>query len=794
MAANCVKTIRYFFTTRTTDLATNTTLGTATRHDFSAITLDIPENTSRTFQSVILKISYRDHFTVANEVTGVRMGIKLGATAFADTDRSFTQANTGDHLYDEWWLDCTSYFNTNFGSGTSQTCQAGIAVSSTTASNIGGNIAAELIITYSFDDTVGTTRVKTIGIPIGSHASALTTTQAEIGSDGTNPPPSGQIPALATFLKEASVSIKGAAIVLEASDGHTTGTTDLAPEVQIDATTAVARGAVGQALSTIMVYRDVFNYDTTTFSTGSAHQLKMRDTTTTARFPSIGAVLWVTYTYNKSTTTRMLNQVMVPFTQSENDGGWDPNGQSMTTSLSDAQIMYATFDIQEPGTITLEQSAAILRNNVISNGGTMGVFANTQTARVYSPAAGSGEWLVHHRGDYGSGAWTLSRGINTLKLGVYNPALLGRTATVHAYALITYSSDVPAGGTEVGNRVIATFNSAYGTTPATIVDIAASGAGQIAPSFLGSGWKLNGAMFSGRARSAASNTWIFQYQHASGEFAGDGFTTSTFQRGWTVAELYSWGFDHAYTRSFNPHFLQAGKMAPQAAHRLLAMSTSALLLNSAMYWSIHSLTFTLAGTLTIDGVTASDGETIEIWAYTSTTPIEVERVTTTTTSGGAGGFTCVVPDNTRTYFATHTDGADFGKSKSATPDSSFNITVRGSGGGGDITDPTILTISQPVLSTDPLIVSVGDLSGLAMYEVTCRDRADGARLVVYSPLDGAGNAGFLYPFAGRSTVTGSGTIASPYIFTIYRQGRWPTGISLDVRVQAVDTKGNEVNA
>lgn len=116
------------------------------------------------------------------------------------------------------------------------------------------------------------------------------------------------------------------------------------------------------------------------------------------------------------------------------------------------------------------------------------------------------------------------------------------------------------------------------------------------------------------------------------------------------------------------------------------------------------------------------------------------------------------------------------------------------GGGTDITDPSILTISQPLTPSDPLIVSVGDSSGLSMYQVTCKDRSDGARLTVYSPVDGTGNAGFVHPFGGKSTVTGSGTLADPYVFTIYRRGRWPTGIALDVRVQAVDTAGNEVDA
>lgn len=108
---------------------------------------------------------------------------------------------------------------------------------------------------------------------------------------------------------------------------------------------------------------------------------------------------------------------------------------------------------------------------------------------------------------------------------------------------------------------------------------------------------------------------------------------------------------------------------------------------------------------------------------------------------------------------------------------------------GETVDPVITVISQPIISTDPLIVTLYDVtSTFAMYEITCQDRSDGKRLTVYSSIDG-----FVHPFSGKSTVRGTGTSGNPYTFTIYRRGRWPTGIDLDVRIQAVDAVGNEVN-
>ncbi len=114
----------------------------------------------------------------------------------------------------------------------------------------------------------------------------------------------------------------------------------------------------------------------------------------------------------------------------------------------------------------------------------------------------------------------------------------------------------------------------------------------------------------------------------------------------------------------------------------------------------------------------------------------------------------------------------------------------GSGGASvDSVEPVITIVSEPTITTEPLVVSIYDDTGLVFYSLSCRDREDGSRLVVYDPTNGDG---FIHPFNGRSTVTGSGTSGDPYIFTIYRKGRWPTGLDLDIRAQAIDTSGNQV--
>ncbi len=104
----------------------------------------------------------------------------------------------------------------------------------------------------------------------------------------------------------------------------------------------------------------------------------------------------------------------------------------------------------------------------------------------------------------------------------------------------------------------------------------------------------------------------------------------------------------------------------------------------------------------------------------------------------------------------------------------------------DGTGPVITIVSLPELNTDPVVVSVYDAaSEFSLYQLTCKDRSDSPKQVVYHPTDG-----FEHPFGGRSTISGAGTFADPYIFTIYRRGRWPTGVELDFKAIAVDAAGN----
>lgn len=106
--------------------------------------------------------------------------------------------------------------------------------------------------------------------------------------------------------------------------------------------------------------------------------------------------------------------------------------------------------------------------------------------------------------------------------------------------------------------------------------------------------------------------------------------------------------------------------------------------------------------------------------------------------------------------------------------------------GSDAVAPIVTIISTPTDRLQPLVVEVEDETGLAFYELINQDHEDAPVYVIYD----SQYQTFFHPFGGKSTVTGTGTSADPYVFTIYRRGGWPTGISFAVVARAYDAGGN----
>ena len=662
-------TVRYAFESRVTSLATDTTLGTATRHDYASKTLTIAENSSRTFLSVALRLRFRDAFTSATSVTGVRIGIKLGAVAFDDVDLTISQGNSGDHEQHVYLRDVTSYFATNFGSGTTQTCQVGVAVSTSAASNV-TNISAELLITYEFDDATATTRTKTIPIAIQSHHTLLTTSHVEVGTTGgiTNAP-ANQIPALDTYLPEASKTYTDSWVEVMSNDLSGAATSDITVFYQIDSTTEVQRATLEQGLGTSVFYHDLWTYPTGTHVTNSAHAFNARADVTN-RMQNLGGVLWVTYTYAASSTS-VMNARLLGFYQV-------PEGQSLWVngdgSASNANVFRVDVDIQEPSTVAIAQAAVVAA--LVTNGTSNAlVTAGSQTERTYGITSNvpySGPVPFVHRVDHSSG-WSLVRGKQVLYFKLRQS--IESRCQMQGYVLLTYTSTVAANGVSAHSKTSSWVVAESLGTAALVRDVS-SGTPRT-PVINSASYALANALVELTERNvAAVHIGAIWARQESGEFDSSGWMINSFNN-INSGELTT---NYAYLRVgsfYNEQSTFTGKANVETARAWRIESVTTAISSLLQHVTYHAITYAVSGTVS-NTAGAGSGLTVDVFRADTD-----ERVATVTTTSG-GAFSTIVFDDTINYYGVVIeDSTHTGRSVDlSVPTSVMNIDVAPPGGGG----------------------------------------------------------------------------------------------------------------
>lgn len=619
------KTIEYAFPTDTTALAT------ATRRDQAAITLFIPETVSRTFRSVVVRVGYRDTNTTATTLTAPLIGVKLGAAAFSDVTLGNPTANSGESQHYIFEREVTSYFVTNFGAGGSQTFQVGTQHTGPSVTNI----TIKVIITYEFDDAAQDTRVKTVRIPIESTVGALTATLANVGTT--------QVPALDTFLPEASKVYRG--IWLEAVyNEYTAGTAnDAALGVSIggaaEQLTAVHESALASSCSGWVC----FNQGAApSWSTASAHNLQARSNniTTASTFNHVAFVLHVTYEYSHTSSTRIMNSLVIGL------GTIDIPG---ATAAGDAAVVEANFYVEEPGTITLVQSGALIQYCQTAAVGPSIAFGG-QTARAYTDSAQAfcGETFLTHRVDSGGAAGagiTLARGKVTWNWSVFIGTAGFSPSSFDGFLFLNYTSDKSVQGDGAHNH--STHWHLQGSQASgTISTITAAQFFNIPESK----WWLNGLCFysNGFGATASPQYWYVAAENLSGE--GQRLDFRELAKGWFTHD----GENGWYPISFTAMDEAAGQIqrfdADPDASRItiegsrrwkIAMGQA----NSRplMAWLTYSaITFSISG-----NVTGSAGGTVNLAAYRKTDGLKLGS----TSRVGNGTYTITVYDNIETVFA-----------------------------------------------------------------------------------------------------------------------------------------------
>ncbi len=424
--ATHTKTIEYAFPLSTSSVAT------ATARDFTQMTVYIPES-SPTFKSVTLETSFCDG-TVATgaNTTAILIGIALGGVGRNDATVTQTITNSGENYSYIATRDVTSYFTTNW-TGTSMTSDCRITITGITTINC----TAKLIITYEYDSSA-TTRVKTVKIPIDGNTGNLTTSLVALGSS--------QWPNLSTFLPEASITYRDIFFQMDIHTG-TTAAASASLNMRYDGTNTISDGAWGHSLISDTFYRriDKLLSGTGAPSTSASHNIEASTGSTTAKpCPCLNGVIVVTYEYDHSSSTTILNSIQIPV--------MDESGWSGGTATGDKSRFTREISIQEPGTITLVQSGIIC--TMIDAGAiTLDLRMGSQSSRTFTHAATVRAGCISSMRRIDSGATggtgiTVARGFSTLVMDWFTTSATAGNigSNMSGLLFLNYTSDKHSSG------------------------------------------------------------------------------------------------------------------------------------------------------------------------------------------------------------------------------------------------------------------------------------------------------------------------------------------------------------
>ncbi len=632
-----LKTVEYAFDFNSATVATTVT------RTFTSLTVDLPE-TGKVFHSVYLQVHLQETDATAGNLTAYSLGVNIDAVG-ADTQSStVTISNSGENQGWTFIKQYTAYFNTNY-TGTSHS----VVATSTITGRGTNNASAKLVITYEYDES-SSTQIKTIYIPIESNTGATATSLTELGTN--------QVPLLDTFVTEASPTFKDIFFELKTNEATSSAT---APNptlsLSLDAEGGSLDGLHEDALVSARYYHRLWKR--TDMSTNATHAFKAATTTANMPFSCLGALLTVTYTFNPSSTTRVLNSVLVPL-------GSEPGFIGGGTS-PDKSIFYGDLCIAEPGIISPKQSgvavgfdgsaATTLTVRGVSEG-------NTQTYRSYSH--GNLMWCgskhIYHRLDGGSAAGnglSLNRGKNTIQFQAFRTGTtsgqLGSFMSV--MGVFNYVSDKCANSGGVARHNHTVYQSILGSSTAqdhytggTIsIDIPDS------PEYY-----LTKPCYyiETITPSGVVTPFNIQVKYDSTEGFGGGWRSLLTQIGQSDAEVGTrllYGCDANAFKLYSDQ-PDSTKMSITIDRIVRNQYTTASINWCTAIATYHTINFTVAGV--ISGYGGGDGSGISVALHDATTNALLK--TTTTTTGGA--YTFVWYDDVHPVYTTAVINGKAGRS------------------------------------------------------------------------------------------------------------------------------------
>jgi hypothetical protein len=426
----------------------NNTLTTLTQ-----ITVYMPDLIAKAnIKAAWLEVSMDDIATTApGNVTARTVNLRLNAVAYNSTTNANTLTGSGENLSLFITRDFTNYFVTNWA-GTSMTCDVQVLVNATSTTNGMVNVCTTLHITYEYDDT-STTQIKTVYIPLNAPVTTLPTVKTSHDT----------IPILNTYLPESTKVFRSMHIITQANTNPGTAT-DFIVTYQLDSLTAVPTGNYESSSNqTDRWVRYVWNV-TATLVTSGTHTFNVYSSVAN-RYHSMHAWLVVTYEFNATNTTSVMNSLLLPMELNS------PIGISAT----DFQRASRELMVQETNPILVRLAAFVRWNNVTNETGLnarVGTGAFIAYTNTGSGVIAGGKGMMI-RNDAPTGL-TFGRGKNYLQLDIYSNTTTAKGGNFGALWMVNYTSDKASGGVGSHNHSIIWPLNYHGTGAATLNIITAA--------------------------------------------------------------------------------------------------------------------------------------------------------------------------------------------------------------------------------------------------------------------------------------------------------------------------------
>lgn len=667
--------------TRTIEFAyphSTTSVAAAGVRNFTSINLYIPNTTGVTFQSVILEVSISDNAGAGSSAASILLGIGLGAVAVDTATVTQVLANSGETQSWTFTRDVTSYFTTNW-TGTTMTSTARITV----ATSITINASAKLIITYQFEDTDVTNRIKTVKIPIDGNTGIITSTASNFGA-------ANQVPNLSTFLPESSKVFRDIFFECYGHYGVNSTNTGNAIGITLNYTLGgVATDRVGgdfsNATQTDFYFKRIDKIETlTTNATSSITVRTTNGNTGDASFPCLSGVLVVTYEYDHAASTSIMNSLQIPVVMENSVMGG--------TTDANRSLYRTQFFIQEPATITLAQSGILMTLLDGSQPFSMIVNCGSQTDRTFNQHPSitthqvSGSRYISRRidsGAQGGAGITIARGLNTFDVEFYNTSTtsgaIGLGNSVMLYLNYTSGKDSNGDGVHAHTVVHATrpYTVSSSTQRASVTVSRLVSIPETSYYLVSTGYEYIDISI-GTTVQNCQFTHNVQYSATEGPGVGwKDIATLVYhnldtEAGTTRSWVNTNDIFRKYPDANYPNTYQLDIEASRS-HQL-TISNLNQLIQILQYVTYHSITYTISGT-----ISGSNGGAVSIEAYRADTG---EKISSTSRTGN-GSYSMTWYDNTINVFVVAYESSTYkGMSAEQVAGNTFNISLSSGGAGG----------------------------------------------------------------------------------------------------------------